>query len=668
MRSRNTGYVTDDDVPAKFSPRHIANLLRSSEAGEELSGLKPPRIRKQSLGATPVTQNEDHALDDTSRVIHSSVSPGKENESAVPGTPSDGQSQASSNGKSIVSPELSSGSHWSTFGRHPGHMTAASKKSHISSVGSSSPRRSIRNTFSRNIESFYSIRVRESVAYIRANIPAIRRRKTDGDIRSKSQPLIPPSSLTFGLTPRKISSLPKIQHIFQLSSDPGRQPVLDSSSLRLRDSASTQPSFQLQVLGEVPALSGEADRHRTAVAEPHAPHVVANQARAAEPCPSSPLIPPRPSPPSLNPQKLLEAVNGGGGSSLRSTSIMGEGDNGSAQPNDVTGTLKGGPSTSTRAGSIGKARSNSRHTFPVASSSRLSEAGLPTSSNSFSPATFPRISSSARPARSSTEPGLTSVLEKSVLETPTYNKGKRKAEDVDITPPDPKRATFALPPESHHVSRAPTSYRHKRARLSSSPSPSPGHSRPSSTHGAANRRNSDSWPSRSDIPHSLRRAASKTASARSGRRPASTVDERRADKRRSMSEISFPLSAIITPHAPSISRSSIYHMRDPRRPPKVMPTPWVVHLRSEAQDASPLQAWFFFIGFILFPIWWVASFMPIPKTRQMGGTDLEKAVTLDDPQVEHDARTWRLRCRIMSVVSFLTYIPFIILVAIFVPR
>ncbi|EEB97888.1 hypothetical protein MPER_02698 [Moniliophthora perniciosa FA553] len=41
-------------------------------------------------------------------------------------------------------------------------------------------------------------------------------------------------------------------------------------------------------------------------------------------------------------------------------------------------------------------------------------------------------------------------------------------------------------------------------------------------------------------------------------------------------------------------------------------------------------------------------------------------MALDDPQVEHDANSWRKRCRVMAVVSMFTYVPFIVLVAIFV--
>ncbi|KAE9387288.1 hypothetical protein BT96DRAFT_489234 [Gymnopus androsaceus JB14] len=70
-----------------------------------------------------------------------------------------------------------------------------------------------------------------------------------------------------------------------------------------------------------------------------------------------------------------------------------------------------------------------------------------------------------------------------------------------------------------------------------------------------------------------------------------------------------------------------------------------------------------------FPLWWAAAVLNIPRTRRIeGGHDGQKLVVLDDPQVEHDAKSWRFRCRIMSVVSLFTYIPFIILVAIFAPR
>ncbi|PIL35142.1 hypothetical protein GSI_02931 [Ganoderma sinense ZZ0214-1] len=318
-----------------------------------------------------------------------------------------------------------------------------------------------------------------------------------------------------------------------------------------------------------------------------------------------------------------------------------------------------------------------------------------------STAAFPSITTPApsspqripRTPRTATEPMLRSVSEKSydpsVLETPLNHKGKRKAEDVDLTPPDQRtghHTTFVIPTDgrrSHHVSevsKPPSSYHgRKRARLSTSgasPSASPAHSRPGSTQPHL----MDSWSSRTGAPFlGLHRATSKTGSStRSGRpesmstnaqRQPSSLAQSRADRRRSMSEISFPISALVAPHAPSMSiRSGGYHMRDPRKPPRIRPTSWSLHLPSVEEQGSPVHAWCFFMGFILFPLWWFASFWRIPPTRVVGGTDTEKAVALDDPQVEHDARSWRLRCRIMSAVSIFTYIPFIVLIAVLVPR
>jgi hypothetical protein len=99
--------------------------------------------------------------------------------------------------------------------------------------------------------------------------------------------------------------------------------------------------------------------------------------------------------------------------------------------------------------------------------------------------------------------------------------------------------------------------------------------------------------------------------------------------------MSIPISALVSPHAPSISRSSKFHMQDPRKPPRKRDTGWSLRFRGEEEVGSPVQAWFFFVGFVLFPLWWAASIMRTPETRQVGGSDTEKAVTLDDPQVEH---------------------------------
>ncbi|KAJ3770494.1 hypothetical protein FB446DRAFT_765807 [Lentinula raphanica] len=153
------------------------------------------------------------------------------------------------------------------------------------------------------------------------------------------------------------------------------------------------------------------------------------------------------------------------------------------------------------------------------------------------------------------------------------------------------------------------------------------------------------------------------------RHPSSTRDP---SQRGSISQSSIPISALVSPHAPSISLrpSARYHMRDPRKPPPVHPTSWSLSFPSPG-GGSPIHAWLFFLGFILFPLWWIAGlFISVPKTRTLsGGTGLEeKGVVLDDPQVEHDAKSWRTRCRVMAAISLFTYIPFIVLVVIFVPR
>ena len=215
-----------------------------------------------------------------------------------------------------------------------------------------------------------------------------------------------------------------------------------------------------------------------------------------------------------------------------------------------------------------------------------------------------------------------------------------------------------LPSIQSELSGPPSAYQQrKRVRLSSSPVPSPSHSRPSSSHNA---HNTGSIPNRHSLPPSpaaralnrtsftRERADSTRGSNRSLRQSVlsavspSVADSRR--ERRSLSEVSIPVSAIVAPHPPSLGRSSAYHMRDPRRPPRVHSTPWSLRFRSSDEEGSPRHAWIFFIGFILYPLWWVAAFLPRPETRRVGGTDTEKAVTLDDPQVEHGECPTAWRC------------------------
>ncbi|KAL1746334.1 hypothetical protein HDZ31DRAFT_34528 [Schizophyllum fasciatum] len=354
-----------------------------------------------------------------------------------------------------------------------------------------------------------------------------------------------------------------------------------------------------------------------------------------------------------------------------------------------------------------------------------------------------------QPQPQTPQPRAEGAIARTVSEGSTT--GKRKADEVDSTPPDKKehKTTFAADTRPHRQSgtsasgsTAPSSYTRKRARLSNAsspdarlrpradrsghrqqpttPSPSRAHvHRQHSTHGRT-----DSTASRasrrSSLPGAMPFAAifeppQETAnlrppsrSARPPSRAPSSVRRHvpsvhRAPSRISRSSMisgsSIPISALVAPRAPSVSvasQSRQFHMRDPHRPPRVHSTPWSLSLPSPGDDeypwwkpwagenASPPQAWIFFVSFVLFPLWWVGGFvLRIPKTRRIGDApDLEKgkmteagthhsrddSVVLDDPQVEHDARTWRTRCRIMAVISLFTYIPFIVCIAVFAPH
>ncbi|KAJ7651934.1 hypothetical protein DFH06DRAFT_1419071, partial [Mycena polygramma] len=242
--------------------------------------------------------------------------------------------------------------------------------------------------------------------------------------------------------------------------------------------------------------------------------------------------------------------------------------------------------------------------------------------------------------------------------TPSNNaKGKRKADEVEggNTPPDAKKerehkATFAVGPRptnstlrmrprrsTHHNHPHPTNHqvhRQKRARLST-----PTESRPGSRSGqepsADTAATIGSWSSRKSILRPPSRASISKQSQ--------TASLHRAPSRRSISQASIPISALISPHAPSVARSGgAYHMRDPHKPPRIQPTSWTLSFgeldghgvdrwrRWTEAGGSPLHAWLFFLGFVLFPLWWVAAFLRILQTRRVGK---ETQVVLDDPQL-----------------------------------
>jgi hypothetical protein len=68
-----------------------------------------------------------------------------------------------------------------------------------------------------------------------------------------------------------------------------------------------------------------------------------------------------------------------------------------------------------------------------------------------------------------------------------------------------------------------------------------------------------------------------------------------------------------------------------------METAWALRFRTPEEDGSPVHAWLFYFALVVFPLWWVGALWRVPQTRVVGGTDTEKAVPLDDPQIEFGA-------------------------------
>ncbi|KAK7039598.1 hypothetical protein R3P38DRAFT_2900605 [Favolaschia claudopus] len=269
---------------------------------------------------------------------------------------------------------------------------------------------------------------------------------------------------------------------------------------------------------------------------------------------------------------------------------------------------------------------------------------------------------SATPEPSPAEMQAASDRQAPVLRPPTSSRshsdfstrGKRKADAVEgagtNTPPKSMKTTAPPLNPSHpsSSSHAPSSFhRQKRAKVAESPSP-----RAMSRAGSASAPNTPSASSHRSASQQQSRSLSRAQSQ--------------------MSQASLPISALVTPNAPSVTRSRMgasYYMQDPRRPPRIQPTRWGLTF---GDGGSPVHAWLFFVGFVLFPLWWVGGLcVPIPRTRRLGGDAEEKGreqVILDDPQMESDARSWRKRCRIMSGISLVTYVPFIVLLAVFLSR
>ncbi|KAG6850210.1 hypothetical protein H0H93_016389 [Arthromyces matolae] len=321
-----------------------------------------------------------------------------------------------------------------------------------------------------------------------------------------------------------------------------------------------------------------------------------------------------------------------------------------------------------RSGSPSRPKTTVSTSSGAPSSSQLAPPSL-----SFTAATpITPISPILRPPVPNSREATTSVqrsLSSSAAERPSSSyssKGKRKADEAGVgggTPPKEAkepRATFAIEPRRHRASansnstrsNAPSSYHRKRARLSAPQETRPGSrpgSRESSDHQQSQHLNQNasttgSWSSK--MSKNSKNSAARASVQGRDLRPVTPSSPQRAPSRRSLSQASIPMSALISPHAPSLSHAGTFHMRDPRKPAPIQSTPWSLSFPTGDAEpgegwggwtdrgGSPLHAWLFFVGFVLFPLWWIASFTSIPKTRTLDGQE-KGLVVLDDPQVEH---------------------------------
>lgn len=153
------------------------------------------------------------------------------------------------------------------------------------------------------------------------------------------------------------------------------------------------------------------------------------------------------------------------------------------------------------------------------------------------------------------------------------------------------------------ASHAPSSFRHaKRIRLST----------PSHSLSYDNQSSHQSPPESPEAPGSRPPSSLRAL-------PLSSVNSR------TLSQTSIPLRAIVSPKPPSVDQGSTYHMRDPDLPPpRRLSTQWTGGARKDDNmgRAFPLQGWAFIIGFLVFPLWWVAAIAPVGwgwRSRGIGG-------------------------------------------------
>jgi len=129
-------------------------------------------------------------------------------------------------------------------------------------------------------------------------------------------------------------------------------------------------------------------------------------------------------------------------------------------------------------------------------------------------------------------------------------------------------------------------------------------------------------------------------------------------------------------------------MRDPGRAPRRVG--WGIEKGKQRQDgekksstSTSMPVILFYAGFLLPFLWWIGGFFtqyrsPFPSSSSSAdkgkqSADVEKGKwdkrEADEARNQETAfKTWRNRCRFMALVSLITYLPLVVLLAVFIPR
>jgi hypothetical protein len=101
------------------------------------------------------------------------------------------------------------------------------------------------------------------------------------------------------------------------------------------------------------------------------------------------------------------------------------------------------------------------------------------------------------------------------------------------------------------------------------------------------------------------------------------------------------------------------------------------------RDEMPIQAWLFIAGFLIAPCWWVGTLLPVRRSQPSHeGEDKGKNVPtvglaarsnsgLWADATEFDevqARMWRFRCFVATILSTFAYVPIIVCAVVFSKR